>query len=233
MARNQKKGGMSLPRYFCFSGNGSRSINIVDSNRRLRRISRLAQIIFEEVYNEGIENKEDRVEYGGRRQPREIEIKQVKNPKEITCKGGLLGAVDSDLDEMKLILLGTQDDKVVNSYIRQLDIDADTLQYDQLDEDMYDSVIEEVTDFINLLFEIDRKYSLSRNFGIKITEIERYKEVLTEDLLQYLRQGIELKKSKDLNYNERARIEETLFFYPLIGALNNLASKVVGYRSMD
>ena len=47
--------------------------------------------------------------------------------------------------------------------------------------------------------------------------------------MRYLKSGLDLKKI-DLSGNTNTNIEETLFFYPLVGALNNLAYKVAANK---
>jgi hypothetical protein len=229
VAKMMKNAGLDLPRYICFSGNGSRSINLLDSSRKLRRVSQFAKHLFEEVYNEGEENKEEEnrksYRYGEARQAGNLEIKQVQNPKEVTCKGGLLGATGKEIEDMKMVLLGTKDNLVVNSKIDN--VASEKMRYEDLNHDVYDEVIGEIEGFVEMLFDLDDEYSFDRNLGIKMTDMEKYKRWLFEDLRQYLMQGIESKTKNDLANNTKARVEETLFFYPLVGALNNLASKVV------
>ena len=126
---------------------------------------------------------------------------------------------------MKMVLLGTKDNLVVNSKIDN--VASEKMRYEDLNHDVYDEVIGEIEGFVEMLFDLDDEYSFDRNLGIKMTDMEKYKRWLFEDLRQYLMQGIESKTKNDLANNTKARVEETLFFYPLVGALNNLASKVV------
>lgn len=225
VAKLMKNAGLNMPRYICFSGNGSRSINLLDTSRNLKRVSTFAQLLFEKVFNEAEENNEKTHRYGEGRQASSLDIKQVNNPKEVTCKGGILGTTSRDIEDMKMVLLGTKTDMIVNSRIPN--VSSETMRYDEVNHDIYDMVIDEIKHFIDTLFDLDEEYSFNRNLGIKISELDRYKSLLFEDLRQYLMQGIEAKKKTDLANNAKARVEETLFFYPLIGALNNLASKVV------
>jgi hypothetical protein len=224
VAKMMKNAGLAMPRYICFSGNGSRSINLLDTNKNLRRVSEFARHLFEEVYNEKEENK-GTYRYGEARQAGNLEIKQVSNPKEVTCKGGILGTTGKEIDDIKMVLLGTKNDKIVNSSIPN--VTSEKLRYEELNHDVYDEVIAEIEHFVELLFNLDEEYSFDRNLGIKVTQMDEYKQWLFEDLRQYLMQGIEAKKKNDLANNTKARVEETLFFYPLVGALNNLATKAV------
>ena len=50
------------------------------------------------------------------------------------------------------------------------------------------------------------------------------KETLKDNLSSYLSEGIAL-KTKAMTEDDK-ELEETLFFYPLIGAINNLANKI-------
>ena len=88
------------------------------------------------------------------------------------------------------------------------------------------SIIEEVKTFIDLVFELNAEFNLTKNFGVNPAKIDEYKIILKEDLMQYLKSGLE-NKTEELSGNTNINVEEPLFFYPLVGALNKLAFKIV------
>lgn len=220
LAKLFKTAEMDLPRYICVSGNGSRCIDFLDSSRGKGRITKLAQIIFERVYDD------EEFTFGAATQPSKLEIKQFASPKEVTCKGGIISNEKREIDDIRFVLLGTPADVVVNSSRVQKN-KSERLKYDDLDRTIYKEVIKEVMAFYELFFDIDDDFSFSRNFGAKSARIDEYKEWLKEDLLQFLMQGLDEKTENDLGKNTKEKVEETLFFYPLVGALNNLASRTV------
>jgi hypothetical protein len=54
--------------------------------------------------------------------------------------------------------------------------------------------------------------------------MEIFKDELSKHLRDYLEEGLEFNKKLDEIATDDKEIEETLFFYPLIGAINNLST---------
>ena len=76
LAKLMKQKGMKAPRYLTFSGTGSKVISITDRGNDLNALQKITKLIFEKIYaGDSIGT---------------IELKQHQEPKEITCKGGLL-----------------------------------------------------------------------------------------------------------------------------------------------
>ena len=57
------------------------------------------------------------------------------------------------------------------------------------------------------------------------TYLDNYRKWLTTDLMEYLKSGHQMKLN-ELAGNQNVNVEETLFFYPLVGVLNRLAYKI-------
>ena len=94
------------------------------------------------------------------------------------------------------------------------------------DQSIKKDVIEEVKEFFKLIFEIDsNEFSFSRKFDSNPAHIDKYKEIIKKDLEDKLNDGLK-EKEKELYGNKNAELEETLFFYPLVGVLNNLAFEI-------
>lgn len=203
LAKLMKAKGMASPRYITFSGTGSKIINIADSSPRLSALSELTKRIFSRVLEPNTGN---------------IELKQFDEPKEITCKGGLMidDSFDINIDDIKSVLLGS-DSNVL--------IPETSITYNHLNLNHEEGVIKGFTEFLNELFDINNEFNFSNNFGINPVHLKRYKEILLEDAMEFLKSGIEEKK-KDLQGNNDIALEETLFFYPLIGGLNRLSYKI-------
>ncbi|MEO1436571.1 MAG: hypothetical protein AAFV80_13615, partial [Bacteroidota bacterium] len=91
IAKLMKKDGLAMPRYICFGGNGSKIINVVDgSGSKLVRLTRLSKLIFEKVYEQ---------KYGQESPTEDLTLRQVIEPKELTCKGGLSDSADAEIDD--------------------------------------------------------------------------------------------------------------------------------------
>jgi hypothetical protein len=158
--------------------------------------------MFEKVYEQEIQD---------------ISLYQINNPKEITCKGGLLCGDYSKLEDIeekiKTTLLGDQEDTLVTTSHKKL--------YQDISEEQIDSVTAEVQHFIDLFFGIHADFDFHNKFGVKQAQMEQYKQWLSADLKQYTISGL-----RQRNSEPGETVYETLFFYPLIGALNKLAYRI-------
>jgi len=194
---------MDLPRHITFSGTGSKIINIADESSDLKNLQLLTRWIFEKVYG---------LPAG------KIKLWKHAEPKEITCKGGLLNDNDVDVDDIKTILLGDTLDTMARD---------ENLDYSQVcnNETILTSVIQEVNIFIDMLFDLDKELNLSDKFGINSSMLSKYRSVLKEDLITKLRSELD-KKAAETKDNTEARIQESLFFYPIAGALVQLSHEI-------
>ncbi|MGB3852198.1 MAG: hypothetical protein WA958_19700 [Tunicatimonas sp.] len=201
LAQLMKAANLAMPRNILFSGRGSKVINITDSNLRLDSLTVLTQKIFEKVFQQSAS---------------QIELVQYERPKEITCKGGLLSENPVDIDDIKKVLLGAG---------QQFVIPEKAIKYPDIDDRTLTRVVNEVDQFLKLLFEVHDEYNFSHHFGVNPTYLNRYRAWLTTDLMEYLKSGHQMKLD-ELAGNQNVNVEETLFFYPLVGGLNRLAYKI-------
>lgn len=139
-----------------------------------------------------------------------------KNPKEATSKGGLLmKQKPASVADVKTVLLGTT---------------GTTLVSDQKYSDvpgLYSDIVREVKsfmDFITLRLP-KNNISLSNEFGIDNNFIKLAVASFNKDLKTYIEKGVELKlNSRDVSKDDV--IEEPLFFYPIIGVINDLSEQI-------
>jgi hypothetical protein len=188
---------MVIPKNILFSGTASKSINILDPEQE--KISQM----FNEIYNE-VYKKEDA----------KIEIKIDNDPKIITAKGALKANTDNKIEELIQSYIGLSPEKEILS----------GLTYSKIDFTIIDQVIENLTEYFNLLDGMNTKLNFNKSFGISNASYETFKNMRMENCKDYLLREIEDRKIdvSDVNGN----LEETLFFYPLKGLLNELATKV-------
>jgi hypothetical protein len=229
IAKIMKLKGLKSPRYVTFSGTGSKVINIADASSGFNTLSKLTSIIFRKVME---------VDYGI------IELKSYDAPKEITCKGGLKipsrQEIDGNtidittnngkreyeeyIDSIKATLLGdAKDTMIAETVLRYDDILKDPQEQKKLEE----GIIEEYDKFIELFFSINKECSFTNEFGVSPASIQIAKEILQNsgDVRMYLNAGIK-EKLDFLGNNTNVEIEESFFFYPLIGCINKLAYEI-------
>lgn len=199
LANLMKNKGLAIPTNIAFSGNGSKVVSVLSPSKESLEL--LTSKIFEIIYGEDVNNINL--------------IINSTNPKEATCKGGLfLDSQPISVNNAKSVLLG---------------IDSSTMVSDQRYADvplLYDKVVNEVfkfMDFITLL--LPNKIKLGNEFGIDKKSIDLAKESFNKDLKTYIEKGVNLKlDSNDVNGEDI--IEEPLFFYPIIGVINDLSEQI-------
>lgn len=204
IAKLMKAKSLNVPRYITFSGTGSKIINIADGSDKLNGLTELTQIIFKDIFSEETNSK--------------IDLKQDENPKEISCKGALMitNNQNVNIEILKTVLLGTEEDVLIPTVPKS---------YNDINASVENGVVAEYNDFIDWFFTLNKKISFKNNFGINQTHLNAYKDYLKENALDNLKIGLQEKKNEikgDLDEN----IDETLFFYPLIGGINHLAYNI-------
>ena len=200
LAKLMKLSGLEVPSNIAFSGNGSKVVSVLSPNTG--SLERLTTAIFKLIYNDIDVVKDIKL------------ILNSVNPKEATCKGGLFLEHEPDnVNEVKTILLA---DRLINDET-----------YRNVSS-LYDTVIEEVqqfADFLVLKLAKERTISLSGDFGIDPSFMTMVIDSFNGDLRTFIEKGVESKlNSHDVGLEDK--IEETLFFYPIIGVMNELSDKI-------
>jgi len=103
---------------------------------------------------------------------------------------------------------------------------TNSITYDNINDELLNSVVDEVNHFIDILFSINDTMNFKKYFGVNSAHFESYKEILRDETLNFLDVGISQKRDS-LQGNTNIPIEESLFFYPLVGALNKLSYQIV------
>jgi hypothetical protein len=207
IAKAMKAMELPVPEYVTFSGNGSKVVRLADSGLDLSNLLKYTKVIFEDVYE--IEKSPA------------IEFRFYSSPKEITCKGGLectdFSMFNELEDNIQKTLVGTTDNLLVPPA---------KLSYSQIKDNLIiESVCKEVALFIDKFFSWNNQFSYYQHFGISPKNFQQYKELLNSKLKNDLISGIEEKQAETQD-DMGSNIKETLFFYPLVGALNRLAFKI-------
>ena len=207
VAKMMKAKGLALPQTLAFSGNGSKTLKVLSTDKET--LAKFAQLIFEKVYGE---------KYTGVT----LEVIYEDEPKLATCKGGISCKENpsyEDVDKLKTSLLGIDEKQFATDY-----------HYDKIKSDEINAVAKMVSEFIDFLFAIndENKNFFVDSLATDASVIKNVKEICKEDLVEYTKQGLEkkLEEIKSWGMGNDAEIEETLFFYPIVAMLSNLARKI-------
>jgi hypothetical protein len=213
-AQIMKAKNLELPRHIAFSGNGSRIVNIVGDKEVLAELSKS---IFEKVYDK---------KYGS--SGLDI-IQNTKNPKEVTCKGGIKAA-DKDYEQKPfepLVLLGTDDKTFIT--------DQNTYSSENV-EDSVKKTNEQVKLFVNYAVDelMRQKFTkgvvaetFAKALNINQNTLQIAKDVIAkeDDLANFTRNGIN-RKIESISDTASTQIEETFFFYPIASLLNVISNEI-------
>ena len=172
IANLMKAKDIDAPTNILFSGTGSKSILITNGSDKLDKLNKLTGLIFDKVF-EGSKNHK-------------VKINIEKNPKEITCKGGLEIDIDSigDIEDLKSVLLGDTEKTTIKE---------NPIKYNNINDDLTKSVVSEVDNFIDLLFAIDDSMNFKKFFGVNSAHLDSYKTILKEETLNLLDTGLRRK----------------------------------------
>jgi hypothetical protein len=153
-------------------------------------------------------------------QPEQINIALSEYPKEITCKGALRADINEDITNCPVVFwLGGNDDSVWGKALNKTADLAFTPYYRDLDTGGNKTLIgNSINHFFALLDDYFKAVNLEANFGIDNSAYLKFKNMRSLNIQDFLEQGL-----KAFYKSPEKHIEETLFFYPLIGILNKLA----------
>ena len=144
-------------------------------------------------------------------------MEQGSNPKESTCKGGLIAAEAYD-EEPETLVLRDSSGKLAGA--------SDT--YASISETQKADIVKSVKDFFRFaLTEMPSAFKLDNNFGVDNVTMKIAREECTKDLETYLDKGIELSIKESGNKDNL--IEDAITFYPIKGVLQSLSSKIQEY----
>jgi len=94
-------------------------------------------------------------------------------------------------------------------------------RYGDITENVKRDIENSISNFYSLLDDFLVNTDLEAEFGIELRAYDIFKDLRSVNIKDYLSQGL-----KAFYKNDQKRIEESLFFYPLIGILNRLASEL-------
>lgn len=198
ITKMMKEKNYPMPSGLIFSGTGSKIMQIITTDTKL--LTDLTKVIIEKIYEEKYD-----------RDTRLSVFCDKETPKEATCKG-VLRMKEQDFlnDPENVIYTGIQG----RSF--------DEITYEQAKgQELSSLIVSEVKAFYNFFFELHRSFDFFDNLSVSPKAIKIAKEQLNYSLDDYLATAVD-QKSAGLTELDK-KLEDTLFFYPIIGSINNLA----------
>lgn len=201
IAQITKALGLDVPRHISFSGNGSKVIRVITTDVKI--LAKYTKAIFEKVLGKP---------YG-----KELELLGLdkdSNPKDSTCKGGLIGAEDDD-NRDKTIVFKSDCTGLVGS--------SDT--YATITDSYKAKTVKAVEDFFKFVFEdMNAVFNFDKNFGVKNSALKVAQQAATKDLATFLDKGL-TQRGEETELDDV--IEETFFFYPIKGVLQAMSNDIL------
>jgi len=201
----KKHGITEVPKNILLSGTAAKTIKIIDSHINYPNISSFFKFIFIKVMDFETSN---------------LNVVLSENPKEITCKGVLKADINKDIINCPMVFwLGGDNDTIWSKALNKNSDIPKTPYYRDLETENNKSLIEDsINHFFDLLDDYFTTINFEGDFGIDNSAYQKFKEMRSLNIKDFLENGVKaFYKSPDKH------IEETLFFYPLIGILNKLA----------
>ncbi|HOL87064.1 MAG TPA: hypothetical protein PLK32_06895 [Defluviitoga tunisiensis] len=215
LAKLMKAKELKMPEKIVFSGNGSRVIEFFTDNSTL--LKNYTKQIFEKIY--GVE------EYS-----KDLEIIINKdNPKEATCKGGFFNeSLEKNYEENirnKQVVLHSN--KTNSLILRNLGEIKETDKYEFIynnEEEYLTKTTEEAKEFFEFVFNLLPLFEIE-GYRFKSESVEIARKECFKRLDIHTKNGWRIKKEKE-KVEKSWIIEESFFFYPLVGAIKDLVDAI-------
>lgn len=192
--------GLEVPRHISFSGNGSKVIRVITTDSKI--LAKYTKLVFEKVLSKP---------YG-----KELELLGLEmdsNPKDSTCKGGLIGVEEEDSRDKTIVFKSDCTGIISNE---------DT--YATITDAYKDKTVKAVEDFFRFVFvEMNNAFSFDKNFGVKMSSFKVAQETAKKDLATFLDKGITQRREET---EADDVIEETFFYYPIKGVLQSMSAEI-------
>lgn len=210
-----KQSGFEKPSTILLSGSGSKTAFIADISHKQSDLA----LLFNKVHTKITGNTS------------QTNIQIEPNPKEITAKGGLYTQRQDlgELEKLTVVSLGgaSENGRLFRPFDTTQELGKFSYQEISGSKEVLESIVDEVVDFLKLFKELHKEINFKNKFGVSQTSLNVIDEILNNgyhELMNFLMRGLEEKK-KELGSDDVTVVEETLFFYPLIGVLNKLAKE--------
>lgn len=206
VANSMKAKGIDMPNTVAFSGNGSKTLQVLSSNHEV--LTSFVKRVFEKVY--------------GKTYPSNVKFMlkyNNENPKEATSLGGLAATAQQTAAKPNpLVLLGIDTSTFVSDE-----------QFDTIADSAKSKIVAEVEQYIKFVSELNTDNYFGDQFMMDVTILKDLEAICRHNLKEYLDLGLD-KISHLLadDHTMTKKVNESLFFYPIVGMLNNLAQELYG-----
>lgn len=198
---------LSKPRSVMFSGTGSKILDIVGSQRDLDLIS---QAVFERVYGEKYDTDGFSV------------VMEKNEPKQITCRGALMQVRDNTGCDNVAVLNRLMDDFDNPLKCNYSMIDKEHLTYDDMDNaEVRSAIVTRVKAFNHFFITLCEDIRVVDRFLVDNKALQKFKELVDKDLEHHLINGWNFINKNQEDKNGSDPIEDTVFFYPIIGSIRD------------
>lgn len=205
VARMMRHRGIEKPRSVMFSGTGSKVLDIVGSQRDLDQLS---QYIFERVYGETYGRDGFTV------------VMERKEPKQLTCRGALMQVRDPSgcqgVTELNH-LMDSIDQKLIYNYSA---VDKETLTYADMETpEVRTEIVAAVEEYNAFFSRLCDDLQVVDRYLVDYQSLARFRELVGKDLEHHLITGWRYVNKNEPEHAETDKIEDTVFFYPIIGSI--------------
>ena len=204
VAQTMKAKGIGKPQTVAFSGNGSRTLQVISQNHDIQ--AEFVKTIFEKVYGE---------EYP-KSQKFYLKFDNDK-PKEATANGGLEATAEQIDAKPELVVMLGNDDKTFVAKEK----------FDKLPDAVKVGVVKSVSDFIDFIPSLNVNNAFGDKYSLNVGILDDVLAVCKQNLDNYLELGIQKVLSiLSTDPTQTNDVTESLFFFPIVGMLNNLAQEL-------
>lgn len=207
VARTMYHRQLCKPRSVMFSGTGSKVLDILGNKEDLNLIT---QTIFEMIYNEKYDSDGFSV------------IIEKDEPKQITCRGALMQVRDN---------IGCESVYELNRLMSNLDtpmkynysmISKECLTYDDMNNaDIHNEIIYSVKTYNDFFISLCERIHVNDIFLVDNKSMQTFREVMNKNIEHHLVNGWTYMNKNVDDKNDDDIIEDTVFFYPIIGIIRN------------
>lgn len=207
VAKMMKHRNLDMPRSIMFSGTGSKVLDIVGTQRDLDLI---AQTVIERVYGQRYDEDGFNI------------VMEKKEPKQITCRGALMQVADSTgCEHVHQLnrLMDSFDSSVKYNYTM---LSQETLRYEDMDkEEVCAAIVEQVRQFNDFFCQLCDDIHVVDRLLVDNHSLQLFKQLVNKDLMHHLVNGWNFVNKNQDDKNGSDPIEDTLFFYPIIGSIRD------------
>jgi hypothetical protein len=201
VAKIMSRNGLSQPDYILYSGTASKLIQIIDTSSNKSICSKIVSEIFKFVYKNESSSR--------------IGIELSETPKEITSKGGVC------MSDRHIIEPNEIKEIFITDSIKQKSV-----IYNDINNDVVKESLQDYLTFIDFFFSVNKTLNFQQNFGINPLIIDKVHSFLISNSEIALKTGLSIKEEEIGSNYINESVEETLFFYPLIGSIGDIAYKL-------